>query len=198
MFAKTGLFILTALIASTLIAQTDNKPKPPTTPKAVPPAPTQPKKEIETDPFSLGIAWTSKYNELRQKFGIKEKDPAKAKPEKQQGLDPKLVEKMKGILLMCDASLVKKWADSEYIEEATKINRNWFKQLADSLSKFAACKVEMEGAEECGRQDKLAPLKVYFEKQGSEIIRLLSKPDKLSDAELNKIREERRKREQRR
>ena len=87
-----------------------------------------------------------------------------------------------------NSSFFMTWYNHPYIEEATKINRKWFKQMSDVMGLLSKFKVDMDISEERNLKERYESDKLKYEKFLKDFRNLLKNPPKLSDKEMEQVR----------
>jgi len=85
------------------------------------------------------------------------------------------------------------WYKHPYTEEATRIDKDWFKTLYDCTSRMSKSKIDMEVDEARNFKEPYEKAKAEYDKMLKVFIATLAKPPKFSDEDYKKLVEQNKK-----
>jgi len=100
---------------------------------------------------------------------------------------------VKGVELLLSSRAFASWYDHPYIEEATKINKSWFKDVSTLLAQMSKSKSDMDATKDINMKERYDADKLQYDKLLKKLQATLAKPPKFSDEEYKKLLEQNKK-----
>lgn len=99
----------------------------------------------------------------------------------------------KGIEYLACSQVFANWCKHPYLEEATRIDKSWFRDISIELNNLFKLKTAMDADFENNNKERYGNDKIQYDKSVKKLREIIAKPPKLSDEEYKKMLEQNKK-----